>query len=131
MNIYDKCKENKGFTLVELMIVVAIIGILAAIAVPKFGAAADSAKKAKIQADLRTLDTAISMYYAKEGKYPESLQKLEPDFVAAVPSVPSPYKGTASLVYKFDNEGTVPTYRAYIEITAGNKLFADTTTPAW
>lgn len=131
INIRNKVKSPKGFTLVELMVVIAIIGILAAIAVPKFGAATDSANKAKIQADLRTLDSAISMYYAKDGKYPESLQKLAPDFIAAVPTVPSPYKGTAGLTYKFDNEGTSPTYRAYIEISSGTKIFADTTTPAW
>ncbi|TWH48298.1 type II secretion system protein [Sporomusa sp. KB1] len=124
-------KSQKGFTLIELMVVIAIIGILTAIAVPKFGSAADSANKAKIQADLRTLDSAISMYYAKEGKYPDTLLKLAPDFIVAVPSVPSPYKGSSGLTYKLDNEGTSPTYRAYIEIATGTKIFADTTTPAW
>jgi type II secretion system protein G len=123
--------SQKGFTLVELMVVIAIIGILTAIAVPKFGAATDSANKAKIQADLRTLDCAISMYYAKESKYPDTLLKLVPDFIATMPSVPSPYKGTVGLPYKFDNGGTSPTYRAYIEITTGTKIFADTTTPVW
>jgi prepilin-type N-terminal cleavage/methylation domain-containing protein len=60
-----KKKNQKGFTLVELVVVIAIIGILAAIAVPKFTEVSESARGARIAADLRTIDSAIALAIAK------------------------------------------------------------------
>ena len=62
--------NQKGFTLVELMVVIAILGVLAAIALPKFTDSTTSANTAKAQADLRTIDSAIVMYQAQEGTTP-------------------------------------------------------------
>lgn len=59
-----------GFTLIELMLVVAIIGLLAAIAVPKFGNLVTKAKEASVRGKLGTLRSALSLYYAdNEGYY--------------------------------------------------------------
>ncbi len=62
--------RNKAFTLIELLIVVAIIGILAAIAVPNFLNAQIKAKVSRVQGDLRAMKTAIEMYRLDEGGYP-------------------------------------------------------------
>lgn len=53
---------EKGFTLVELMVVVAVIAILAGIAMPQFMSAADKAKSAKIQADVQIIKNATQLY---------------------------------------------------------------------
>jgi prepilin-type N-terminal cleavage/methylation domain-containing protein len=64
-------KNRKGFTLIELMIVVAIIGILAAIAIPKFSQLITKGNEANTKGNLGSLRSALSIYYGDtEGQYP-------------------------------------------------------------
>ncbi len=62
--------KKRGFTLIELMVVIAIIGLLAAIALPRFANVSDSAKVANVQGNVSTLRTSIAMHYAKNDAYP-------------------------------------------------------------
>ena len=62
-------EKEKGFTLIELMIVVAIIGILAAIAIPQFSAYRAKAFNSAAQTDLRNLMTAEEAYFATNQVY--------------------------------------------------------------
>ncbi len=69
-NLKKQLMNVDGFTLVELLVVIAILGILAAIAVPKVSGSITLARAAKLQADLHTIATAISLYEADNGKLP-------------------------------------------------------------
>jgi type II secretion system protein G len=68
--------NERGFTLIELMIVVAIIGILAAIAIPLYANVQARARIGKAQADVRTLAGAVSSYQAHVGSLPGTLGAL-------------------------------------------------------
>lgn len=69
-NWLKKRRNQKGFTLIELMIVIAIIGILAAIAIPQFSKYRAKSYNAANLADARNLKTDMEGYYAEWERYP-------------------------------------------------------------
>ncbi|HIF06226.1 MAG TPA: prepilin-type N-terminal cleavage/methylation domain-containing protein [Gemmatimonadetes bacterium] len=69
-------RDNKGLTLIELVIVVVIIGILAAIAIPKFFATREKAYFAAMKSDLKNLASQQEIYYSDEYQYSTSATNL-------------------------------------------------------
>jgi len=72
-------KQQSGFTLIELIVVVTIIGILAAVAVSNVRYAQQKARESALRHDLFVMRKSIDDYYADKQKYPESLQTLAQD----------------------------------------------------
>jgi prepilin-type N-terminal cleavage/methylation domain-containing protein len=97
---HKRMRNQKGFTLIELMIVVAIIGILTAIAFPLYANIQARARVAKAQADARTLASAVVVYSAHTGVLPTALTDLSSSvagvggvvagpFISPIPSPPT------------------------------------------
>jgi general secretion pathway protein G len=82
-------RRGKGFTLVELLVVMAILGILVAIAVPQLQKAPIRAKEATLREDLFTFRSCLDQYYADKGHYPDTLQTLVTDkYIRKIPVDP-------------------------------------------
>ena len=81
--------NQKGFATLEVILMITVIGILAAVAVPRFTDVTAKANTAKIQADLSTLDSAIAIYYMEKGEYPKSKDDLK-NYVQDIDSVEPP-----------------------------------------
>ena len=84
-----KHRAQSGFTLIELMIVMAIIGILITLAIPSFVGAVRHAREAALKEDLQTMRTAIDTYTMDKQKGPQSLDDLVQDgYIRAIPEDP-------------------------------------------
>ncbi len=76
---FGKCillKSNCGFTLIELMVVVVILGILASLIVPRLMGRTDEARVIKAKVDISAIETALKLYRLHNGNYPSTEQGL-------------------------------------------------------
>jgi len=73
----SRFRDNRGFTLIEIMVVVVILGVLAAIIVPKFLSRPDEAKVTKAKVDIKGLEESLGLFKLDNGFYPSTEQGLK------------------------------------------------------
>ena len=78
MKTYNNIR--RGFSLIELLVVMLIIGILAAVALPQYQKAVIKSRAARLESILSSLVTASNVYHLQTGEYPDYFDKLDIDF---------------------------------------------------
>ncbi len=89
MYILTRMKNQRGFTLVELLAVIAIIGILSSIVMVSLGSSKVKSRDAKRVSDIKTLQLALATYYSDNLQYPTTLSSLVPGYLPVLPRDPS------------------------------------------
>jgi len=120
--------RRKGFTLVELLVVLAIIATLLAIAVPRYFQHVDRSKEAVLRENLAAVRDAIDQYHADKGRWPDSLESLaDSRYLRTVPAdpvtgsadtwitVPPPGGGTGIYDIRSGAEGAASDGKTYAE----------------
>lgn len=126
--------KQRGFTMIELLIVIAILGLLASLVAPEMIGRADSSKVKTAQTQMEMFQTALDTYRLDTGRYPEQLNDLLEDDAR---NWQGPYLPTSTLptdpwnndyVYRTPGEGNQPFYLASLGADGqpgGTELDAD------
>ena len=117
-------RGSDGFTLIELMIVVSIIGILATLAVPSYQSSVVKAKEAALRQDLSTLRDVLDQHKADQGKYPPSLLALvDAGYLRGIPK--DPFTGATTTWQEIMD----PVEKGVIDVFSGTEFVGTDGTP--
>ena len=122
-NLFSK----KGFTLIEILIVVAIIGILASVVVVGLGPAQKKGRDSRRVSDLRSVQNALELYYGKNGQYPIVGVGSWDEFATVLTGagigtnqIPNDPTTSRDYIYKVDDSGTTYVLGAQLEDAGGS-----------
>lgn len=119
---YSTVKNKSGFTFIEILIAVSIIGFLASIGVVSYSSAQKKSRDGKRKADLEAIRSALEMYRADEGNYPSTgnLSDLETDYIQSIPDDPK----DPTYTYAYNSSGSTYCLGAYLEGGGGSSCGA-------
>jgi type II secretion system protein G len=103
-------KKQGGFTLLELLIVIVIIGILALLIIPNITSAPKKARDTKRKTDITTLRKGLEEYFVNNNVYPAALTDLTTGSAPIVKTLPTDPKNTGAFVYTYTAANSNSTY---------------------
>ena len=109
-------RRNPGFTLIEIMVVVVILGILAALIAPNVISRIDEAQVVKVQQDLRAIESALKLYRLDNFRYPDTEQGL--DALVTPPQDPNARWPAGGYLERLPRD---PWDREYVYLHPGNQ----------
>jgi prepilin-type N-terminal cleavage/methylation domain-containing protein len=125
----NKLKREKGFTLIEILIVVAIIGMLSSVVLVGLGSFRSRGRDARRAADLREIQNALELYYAKFGNYPNPYSNVDVSTIglqgASIGVTKIPADPSSGQTYKYGSNGQSYVLGAKLEETAAAVLNDD------
>ena len=110
-------KKEGGFTLLELLIVIVIIGILALLIIPNITSAPKKARDTKRKTDITTVRKGLEEYFVDNNSYPVNLSDLTQGSAPIIKTLPTDPKNTGAFVYTYSpaNSNTTYTLSACLE----------------
>ncbi|MEI8072762.1 MAG: prepilin-type N-terminal cleavage/methylation domain-containing protein [Candidatus Saccharibacteria bacterium] len=106
MSLFSGLNSKKGFTLLELLIVIVVIGVLAIIIIPNLVSGPTRARDSQRKADMQTVKNALETYYNDNNSYPVSLQILTQGAAPYIKTLPTDPK--TKTIYSYTTAGNPP-----------------------